>query len=80
MGIQEHRGARVDWVWSSGGTLLGGCMGTFDWAGEVGGHVPRRGDLMLARAGACQKWLLLLLQLCRVWAVSVRNEGSLDRW
>lgn len=44
--------------------LLSGCTGTFDWAGEVGSHMPRRrdhgcsvGNLMLDRAGVCQKWL-----------------------
>lgn len=77
----------MDWVWWRGGTLLSGCMGTFDWAGEVGSHMPRRGehgcsmgDLMLDRAGVCQKWLPLPLGACSIWAASVENEGSLDWW
>lgn len=73
MGVQEHKRAQVGWVWWRAGTLLGGCMGTFGWAGEVDGHMPKRGDhvcsvgdLMLDRAGACQKCLLLPLELCHV--------------
>lgn len=68
------RSTEVDWVCWKGGTLLGGCRDTCAWAGEVGGHVPRRVDhgcsvgiFMLYRAGACQKWLLLPLELCDVW-------------
>lgn len=76
----------MDWGWWRAGTLLGGCRapltGLVRWVAtcQGGETMTAAGRPHVGQGWSCQKWLLFPLELCHVWAASIRNEDSLVWW